>query len=129
MEEESLKTKKTEQVTAGINAGFIEIVKIYNYLPSAPLLFAVFTNPKRGPAVAQAVLKIVQYCNNSSEWMSYQLNEGWEEYNVDNDTDKAMMDLLVNNKNDVCHFFDDLVSVVLVLKITLKNDIIQLQRH
>ena len=50
--------------------------------------------------------------------MSYQLNEGLGEYNVDNDTDKSMMDLLVNNKNDVCPFFENLISVVLVLKMS-----------
>ena len=67
LEEESLKTKKTEQVTAGINAGFIEIVKLSNYLLSAPLLFAVFTDPKRGPSVARAFMKIMKDCNNSSQ--------------------------------------------------------------
>ena len=100
-----MKTKKTEQVPAGINVGFVKIVKLSNHLLGAPLLFAVFTDPKRGPAVARAVLKIVKDCNNSSEWTSYQLNERWEEYNANNDTDKAMMDLLVNNKNDACYFF------------------------
>ena len=42
--------------------------------------------------------------NNSSQWMNYQVNEGWGVYNANNDTDKAMMDLLVDNQSDVCHF-------------------------
>ena len=31
------------------------------------------------------------------------MNEEWGVYNVDNDTAKAMMDLLVDNKSEECH--------------------------
>ena len=53
--------------------------------------------------------------------MSYQLNEEWGVYNANNDTDKAMMDLLVDNKNDVCHFFRQFGFSCACIENDLKN--------
>jgi len=54
-----LKDTKAKQVRAGILAGYNQIIKMSDILLSVPVLFAALTDPKRGPGLATALVKVV----------------------------------------------------------------------
>ena len=58
--DESIQQMKKEQVVAGINAGYKQIVKLSEILLSVPVIFAAITDWKRGPALARAIVCIVK---------------------------------------------------------------------
>jgi len=98
-----MRTMKEQQVKIGIQNGFNENVKLSEFLLSVPILFAAFTDPRRGPSLARAVVSIVGDSDN--DWMEYQFDDTWGKYDANNDTDKSMMDLIIDDQANVCHYF------------------------
>ena len=50
-----MRKMRTEQVNAGILAGYKQIIKLSEILLSVQVLFAALTDPKRGPALSREV--------------------------------------------------------------------------
>ena len=83
----NLADKKKDQVMAGIKAGHQEIIKLSDILLSVPILFAALTDAKRGPALARAILKIVEEMEDKS-WMGFRFDGSWRRLDESNETDK-----------------------------------------
>ena len=54
-----LRVMKTEQVKAGIEAGYNQIIKLSDILLSVPVLFAALADPMKGPGLARALVKVM----------------------------------------------------------------------
>ena len=54
-----LRVMKTEQVKAGIEAGYNHIIKLSDILLSVPVLFAALADPMKGPRLARALVKVM----------------------------------------------------------------------
>ena len=50
---------KTEQVKAGIEAGYNQIIKLSDILLSVPVLFAALADPMKGPRLGRALVKVM----------------------------------------------------------------------
>ena len=97
---------KEIQVMEGMEAGYNEIIKLSDIILSVPMLFAAFAHPKKGPSLARAIVEILSTTDKDTAWIEYILNdETWGRFKEDNDTDKATMDLIKDNVDDLCHYF------------------------
>ena len=59
IDDADLKAMKTEQVKAGIKAGYNQIINISDILLSFPVLFAALTDPNKGPGLSRALVKVL----------------------------------------------------------------------
>jgi hypothetical protein len=57
--DESVRELKRQQIIGGIEAGHAELVKMSKLFLSAPLIFLVLADQKRGPPALRAILAIV----------------------------------------------------------------------
>ena len=73
IENEEVRNMKKKQVKNGIKAGYNQMVKLSEILLSVPVLFCALTDPKRGPALARALVFIVKKMDDLS-WMEYQFD-------------------------------------------------------
>eukprot|EP00957_Ditylum_brightwellii_P093091 7087460-Ditylum_brightwellii.AAC.1 len=73
--DKDIRTMKNDQVVAGINASYNEIVKLSQFLLNIPVLFAAFTGPKYGPSLSRAVVNVVE--ESETNWMDYQFDNTW----------------------------------------------------
>ena len=103
IDDADLKIMKTEQVKAGIKAGYNKIIKLSDILLSVPVLFAALTDPKKGPGLARALVKIMMQKDDLT-WMKYNFDRSWGMWKDDNETDKQMLALIQKDEENVWHY-------------------------
>jgi hypothetical protein len=103
--DESVRELKRQQIIGGIEAGHVELVEMSKLFLSAPLIFLVLVDQKRGPP-ALAILGIVAA-------NCVDIGGGWGKFHYDPPEDRPEIehkfyDLLVQNGEPVAHFIRQL---------------------
>jgi hypothetical protein len=96
-EEQSTKIK---QIREGINAGHAELGKMARHILSAPHIFTLVSDTKRGPCLARALVELLhgEGISPIAEYQSRPLLG----------LSKAFFDLLLNDKKNVVHWYKQL---------------------